>query len=127
MTKVGHLHPQLEHPETNNVSFGNRTRARLRHSQASILAKSCLNQLMLLLFGTSTIIIILQSLDFLEGGAEGDEEGEGDEDTLEAGTEAAGFQHAALIDALENLALLNVKLEVNTSGAVSRGHSFGRG
>jgi hypothetical protein len=56
-------------------------------------------------------IIILQSLDFLEGGADGDE-GEGDEDTLEAGTEAAGFQHAALIDALENLALLNVKLEV---------------
>jgi hypothetical protein len=74
---------------------------RLRHSQASTLAKSYLN-----LYN----IIILQSLDFLEGGAEG-EEGE-DEDTLEAGTEAAGFQHAALIDALENLALLNVKLEV---------------
>ncbi len=63
-----------------------------------------------MLFGTSTIFfIIFQSLDFLEGGAEGED---GEEDTLEAGTEAAGFQHAALIDALENLALLNVKLEV---------------
>jgi hypothetical protein len=51
-------------------------------------------------------------LDFLEEMCKEGGGPEEEEDTLEAGTEAVGFQEAALMEALENLAALNAKLEV---------------
>ena len=85
----------------------------------------------------------MQSLDFLEEMGKDEEVGAGnsaeEEDTLAAGTEAAGYldsagfrteaavgfrDSAALIEALESLALLNAKLEVSCLSGLGMCHTF---